>query len=138
MSGAAAAAATPLAAAPDPLALAQFEAGLDGLAENDLVDEAEVDSIVRETVLHTIGDAPWADAKVGAWTSQVIEGILKKLAALQKPMKYVCHVSLTQRAGAGLHAAAASRWNAKTDGSLSVHWESATVLALVTVFWVSI
>lgn len=54
------------AAAPDPLALAQFEAGLDCLAENDLVDEAEVDSIVRETVLHTIGDAPWADAKVGA------------------------------------------------------------------------
>lgn len=54
--------------------------------------------------------------QVGPWTSQIIEGILKKLAALQKPMKYVCHVSLTQRAGAGLHAAAASRWNAKTDG----------------------
>lgn len=56
--------------------------------------------------------------QVGPWTSQVIESILKKLAALQKPMKYVCHVSLTQRAGAGLHAAAASRWNAKTDGAL--------------------
>lgn len=123
---------------PDPMALAAFEAGLDGLAENDLVDEAEVDSIIRETVIHTIGDAPWADAKVGPWTNQVIEGILKKLAGLQKPMKYVCHVTLTQRAGAGLHAAAASRWNAKTDGSLSVHWESGTVLALVTVFWVAI
>lgn len=57
--------------------------------------------------------------QVGPWTSQVIEGILKKLAALQKPMKYVCHVSLTQRAGAGLHAAVASRWNAKTDGALA-------------------
>lgn len=65
MSGTAAAA--PLVVSPDPLALAQFEAGLDGLAENDLVDEAEVDSIVRETVLHTIGDLPWTDAKVGYW-----------------------------------------------------------------------
>ncbi|KAL4419182.1 hypothetical protein ABPG77_007772 [Micractinium sp. CCAP 211/92] len=137
MSGAAAVA-QPVAAPPDLLVLAQFEAGLDGLAENDLMDEAEVDSIVRETVLNTIGDTPWADAKVGPWTSQIIEGILKKLAALQKPMKYVCHVSLTQRAGAGLHAAAASRWNAKTDGTLCVHWENPSVLALVTVFWVAV
>ncbi|PSC76609.1 dynein light chain Tctex-type [Micractinium conductrix] len=141
MAAALAAGASATALPPPPLdaalALAEFEAGLDGLAENDLVDEAEVDSIIRETVLHAIGDMPWSDAKVGPWTSQVIEGILKKLAGLQKPMKYVCHVSLTQRAGAGLHAAAASRCNAKTDGSLTVHWESATVLALVTVFWLA-
>ena len=50
----------------DPLVLADFEAGLDGLHENDLIDEAEVDSIVREAILQTIGDAPWADSKVGA------------------------------------------------------------------------
>ncbi len=57
-----------MAAAADPLALAEFEAGLDGLAENDLMDEAEVDSIVREAILHAVGDTPWADAKVGAGT----------------------------------------------------------------------
>ena len=57
------------AAALDPQALARFEAGLDGLAENDLMDEAEVDSIVREAVLHAVGDAPWADSKAraGMW-----------------------------------------------------------------------
>lgn len=139
----------------DPLALADFEAGLDGLHENDLVDEAEVDSIVREAILHTIGETPWTDSKVcrllpqqkgrnsqrdplclpdlpatslfhpctllevqvASWTSHIIEGTLKKLAALQKPMKYVCKVGLTQRSGAGLHAACCSRWNPKTDGA---------------------
>lgn len=35
-----------------------------GLHENDLVDEAEIDSVVREAILHTVGDATWADAKV--------------------------------------------------------------------------
>ncbi|PRW34101.1 dynein light chain Tctex-type 1 [Chlorella sorokiniana] len=124
-----------MAAATDPLALADFEAGLDGLAENDLIDEAEVDSIVREAILHAIGDTPWADAKVGAWSSHIIEAILKRLANLQKPFKYVCHVSLTQRCGAGMHAASCQRYNPKTDGLLSVHWESATVLCLATVFW---
>lgn len=34
----------------------------------------------------------------------------------QKPFKYVCHVSLTQRCGAGVHAASCQRWNQKTDG----------------------
>lgn len=65
--------------------------------------------------------------QVGAWTSHIIEGILKKLAGLQKPMKYVCHVSLTQRAGAGLHAASCSRWNPKTDGEPGREGGSMTV-----------
>ena len=34
----------------------------------------------------------------------------------QKPFKYVCHVSLTQRCGAGMHAASCQRNNPKTDG----------------------
>lgn len=55
-----------------------------------------------------------------------------------KPFKYVVTCSISQKAGAGLHAAACARWNPKTDGRLGVHWESETVLALVTVFWVAI
>ena len=121
--------------------LADFEAGLDGLAENDLVDEAVVDSIVRETVLHTIGgDTPWADSKVGGggpvgggrrrcgihsyllhipspvglppqvpgWTASIMEGILKRLAVLQRPMKYVCHVRCAAAAAPAASAASSN------------------------------
>lgn len=63
----------------DPMVVADFEAGLDGLATNDLIDEAEVDSIVRETTLHTIGDLPWADAKVGAGGGRALCGQLGRL-----------------------------------------------------------
>lgn len=31
------------------------------------MEEAEVDSVVREAILHAIGDTPWADAKA-RWT----------------------------------------------------------------------
>ena len=83
MAAALAAGASATALPPPPLdaalALAEFEAGLDGLAENDLVDEAEVDSIIRETVLHAIGDMPWSDAKVCAerlfWVLAVLRGV---------------------------------------------------------------
>lgn len=52
--------------------------------------------------------------------------------------RYVVTVSLGQKAGAGLHAASTARWNPRTDGKLCVHWESATVQALVTVYWAAV
>jgi dynein light chain Tctex-type 1 len=155
----------------DSISLAlDFDRGMDGLAENDLIDEAEVDSVIRETVIHTIGEASFAQGKVDAWSSHILEGCLKKLAAMGKPFKYVVTCSITQvrhcapvhvycaclslasarspktagfaramqRAGTGLHAAACMRWNPKTDGKLGVHWESETVLALVTIYWAAV
>lgn len=73
----------------DPLALADFEAGLDGLAENDLVDEAEVDSIIRETVLHTIGENPWADSKVRAPAGGPKVGRASRCCPLQRGSQHV-------------------------------------------------
>ena len=72
------------------------ERGMDGLAENDLVDEAEVDSVIRETVLHTVGETAFAQAKVNGWSGQIVEGCLKKLAGMGKPFKYVITCSITQ------------------------------------------
>ena len=118
--------------------LEAFEAGMDGLEENDLVEEAEVDTVVREAVLAAVGDAAWADARAAPWAAAIMQTCLKKLAAQGKPFKYVVTAALAQRAGAGLHAAAAARCNRRTDGQLCVHWESATVLALVTVYWCAV
>ena len=64
--------------------------------------------------------------------------LLKRLAALSKPFKYVVTCNLTQKAGAGLHAASCTRWNDKTDGKLTVQWENNTMIVLVTVYWLAI
>ncbi len=80
----------------DSVAAMAFERGMDGLAENDLVDEAEVDSVIRETVIHTIGEAAFTQGKVNAWSSHIVEGCLKKLAAMGKPFKYVVTCSIIQ------------------------------------------
>ena len=44
------------------------------------------------------------------------DGVLKGLAALQKPYKFVVAAVFMQRAGGGLHTAAAALWDAKKDG----------------------
>ena len=86
----------------------------------------------------TIGDSQFSHGKLNAWTNNIIEGCLKKLAALGKPFKYVVTCNLVQKAGAGLHVAASSRWRDKTDGKMPVQWENKTLFVLATVFWLAI
>jgi len=96
--------------------------GMDQLTEDDLLDDAEVDTMVREAITSAIGDSPFLHTKIDTWSSNIVEGCLKRLAALNKPFKYVITCNLSQKTGAGLHAASCTRWNDKTDGKLTVQW----------------
>ena len=111
---------------------------LDGLTEDDLMDDAEVDSLLRESISAAVGDSQFLHAKADGMSANIAEGCLKRLAALNKPFKYVLTCNLTQKAGAGLHAATCTRWSDKTDGKLSVQWENSTMTVLVTVYWLAI
>jgi dynein light chain Tctex-type 1 len=111
---------------------------INGLTEDDLIDDAEIDTMIRESIVGALGDSQFLHAKIDSWSSNIIEGCLKRLAALSKPFKYVLTCTLTQKAGAGLHAASCTRWSDKTDGKLSVQWENDTIMVLVTVYWLAI
>lgn len=111
---------------------------LDGLTEDDLIDDAEVDTMVRQAIGQTVGENQLILGKLDSWTTNIIEGCLKRLGALQKPFKYVVTCNLSQKTGAGLHAATSTRMNEKTDGRLTVQWENDTMFILVTVYWLAI
>ena len=111
---------------------------IDGLTEDDLIDDAEIDTLIREAITTTVGDNAFLHAKIDAWSNNIAEGCLKRLAAANKPFKYVVTCNLTQRAGAGLHSGSSTRWNSKTDGKLTVQWENPTMLIMVTVYWLAL
>lgn len=111
---------------------------LDGLTEDDLIDDAEVDSLLRESITSAVGDSQFLHLKADTMSANILDGCLKRLAALNKPFKYVLTCNLTQKAGAGLHAATCTRWSDKTDGKLSVQWENSTMTVLVTVYYLAI
>lgn len=96
--------------------------GMDQMTEEDLLDDAEIDTLVREVITSAVGDNAFLHAKIDAWSSNIVEGCLKRLSALNKPFKYVITCNLSQKAGAGLHTASCTRWNDKTDGKLTVQW----------------
>ena len=105
-----------------------------GLDEDDLVDDAEVDTMIRQSIMAVVGEAPFAHAKADAWGANIVEGVVKRLASLAKPFKYVVTCNLSQKAGAGLHAAHCTRWDGRTDAKIVVDWENETTAALVTVY----
>lgn len=120
------------------MTIAEEDGLVNGLHEDDLIDDAEVDSMIREAISQVVADNQFIHNKINAWSSNIVEGCLKRLAALQKPFKYVVTCNLSQKAGAGLHAASCQRWCDKTDGKLTVPWENDTMLILVTVYWLGI
>jgi dynein light chain Tctex-type 1 len=72
---------------------------IEGLTEDDLIDDAEVDTMVREAITSALGDSQFLHAKIDSWSANIVEGCLKRLAAVNKPFKYVLTCSLTQKAG---------------------------------------
>ena len=71
--------------------------GRQGLQEDDLLDDAEVDTLIRDAILQTVGDSLFDHEQIPAWTNEIVEGCLKRLANLTKPFKYVVTCNLAQK-----------------------------------------
>ena len=97
----------------------------------------QVEGILRDVVASAIGEAPFQHAKMSPWVETITEACIKRLVALGKPYKFVVTANVSQRAGAGLHAAAAMRVNEQTDGMACVRWENDTTLVLATCYWMT-
>ncbi len=53
---------------------------------------------------------------------------------MNKPYKYMATCVISQKVGAGLHAANSCYWDSSTDGLAAVTWESKTIYCVLTVF----
>ena len=71
--------------------------GRQGLQEDDLLDDAEVDTLIRDTISQTIGECLFDHAQMATWTDEIVEGCLKRLNNLRKPFKYVVSCNLAQK-----------------------------------------
>ncbi|KAL0245289.1 hypothetical protein GEMRC1_009368 [Eukaryota sp. GEM-RC1] len=98
----------------------------------------EVKSIVQESCESILSKATYSADKVPQYTNELIESILKRLTALQKPFKYIVSCIFTQKTGAGFHTASSAFWDSTTDGSAIVQYENNHLRVVVTVFGLAI
>ncbi|KIZ03887.1 Dynein light chain Tctex-type 1 [Monoraphidium neglectum] len=94
----------------------------------------EVTAIVKEAVDGVLAAEAYNEQMVGRWTSNCLEGCVKRLVALGKPYKYIVTCTIMQKTGAGLHTAASAYYDTATDGSRTIRWENKSMYAITTVF----
>ena len=100
--------------------------------------EEEVKQHVNQAIESTLSTAVYTHSNVPQWTSDVVEGAMKKLTQLQKPFKYIVTCIIMQKNGAGMHTASSCFWDNQTDGSCTTRWDGKTMYCVVTVFGLGI
>ena len=65
----------------------------------------EASALAQEALEQVLGGVSFQSSKTEAWSNQIVETTLGKLAGLEKAFKYCVTVTLMQKTGAGLHAA---------------------------------
>lgn len=81
---------------------------------------------------------PFAHAKVALWQATIVENALKRLAAQNKPFKYVVTCMISQNTGGATHTAHTCFWDAETDGFTKYRFENPTMVCLTTVYGMGI
>uniref|UniRef100_A0A3B4B9H4 Dynein light chain Tctex-type 3 n=1 Tax=Periophthalmus magnuspinnatus TaxID=409849 RepID=A0A3B4B9H4_9GOBI len=93
---------------------------------------------LRQTLNATIGGEDYNKDQVNKWTAAILERCISDLCKLGKQYKYIVTCAVTQKTGAGLHAANSCFWDTALDGSCTVKWENRTMYCIVSVFALSI
>eukprot|EP00744_Colponema_vietnamica_P010524 GILI01014872.1.p1 GENE.GILI01014872.1~~GILI01014872.1.p1 ORF type:complete len:116 (-),score=18.77 GILI01014872.1:80-427(-) len=95
----------------------------------------ELETIIRAR----LDKESWNPKKVDGWTKDVVDSVLKMLAEMKKPYKYVVTCVFMQKNGAGLYSTAGAIWNETTDGRVNFFLpDHETVLCNTTVYWAKI
>mmetsp|Transcript_46467 Transcript_46467/g.92989 ORF Transcript_46467/g.92989 Transcript_46467/m.92989 type:complete len:113 (+) Transcript_46467:244-582(+) len=98
----------------------------------------EVRQLVEELVNSSLSTAVYTHSKVTTWQATIVENTLKRLAALNKPFKYVVTCMISQNTGGATHTAHTCFWDAETDGFTKYRFENGTMVCLTTVYGMGI
>mmetsp|Transcript_10684 Transcript_10684/g.24358 ORF Transcript_10684/g.24358 Transcript_10684/m.24358 type:complete len:113 (-) Transcript_10684:256-594(-) len=101
-------------------------------------NQDEVYQVVKESVDTVLTNASYLHAKVPQWQSMIVESILKRLATLNKPFKFVVTSMISQNTGGATHTAHTCFWDAETDGFAKYRFDNPTLVCLTTVYGMGI
>ncbi|OQR99474.1 hypothetical protein THRCLA_21830 [Thraustotheca clavata] len=101
----------------------------------------DVKRVVLETLESSLKDKQYHPVDASKWTSSISSLSLDKLRHLQDSsvgFKFIVHVSIVQKKNGGIHTCSACHWNSDTDGQVVVRYESSSLVAIATVYALSL
>ena len=106
----------------------------------DFEDDNEFNSTQIQNLVGNViatifnADTVYDRLKVNQWTQQIIESVIKELAKLDKPMKYIVTCVIQQNNGAGMQSAATCTWDVRNDGLISIKTDINAINLFCTVY----
>lgn len=98
----------------------------------------QIQSEVRNTLDHVLGNATYDTADVPAWVDTITSGILERLQVMSENYKYIVSINILQRTNAGFHLFSVCYWDQTTDGAVTVRWENKTLNCIASVYGVAL
>lgn len=118
--------------------MGDFDQFNDGVEENLAINNEAIQDDVAALLRAKLGGEEWSPVKVDLWTDDIISSILKDLAEMKRPFKYVVNCVIMQRTGAPLSVGFISLWDNTKDGMVHVPFENETITCTTTVYFVKI
>ena len=108
----------------------------DDLHEDLKIPSEKISEEVEQIVKQKLQNERWSAKKVDGWSKDIIDAILKMLAEMKKPYKFIVSCIIMQKNGAGLYSTAGSIWNETTDGRVNyVLADYEWLFCNTTVYW---
>ena len=94
---------------------------------------AMVDNIIR----HFLGDRNYDKGEAQSWCDDINAEIKYALSQQQTGFKFIIHSTISKKGEASLHFSNKFLWNRKTDGSIFVKYENATLKCFVSLYGIA-
>ena len=94
----------------------------------------ELGMVIKDSLDSVLLSQQYNDKRVAQLTSACIEATVARLAALQKPYKYVVTCMIMQKNGAGMHSASSCFWDNYADACYTLKWENKTLYAMCSAY----
>eukprot|EP00919_Chromeraceae_sp_WS-2016_P001179 GHVR01003006.1.p1 GENE.GHVR01003006.1~~GHVR01003006.1.p1 ORF type:complete len:113 (+),score=5.39 GHVR01003006.1:1661-1999(+) len=68
------------------------------------------------------------------WTNQICDDVLKSITTVNKNFKFIANCIIMQKADCGLNLSGSCFWDNEVDGTVTVKWDSPSLICIVNVF----
>ena len=106
------------------------------MSQTEFADiKEELTKTVQEILNSDLEDkTKYEHEKAQEWVSTICDKIIKTLHEEQRGFKFMCTGTIFPKGNAALEFGAACFWNSKTDGSITVQYESDYIHCFVCLF----
>ena len=106
------------------------------MSQTEFADiKEELTKTVQEILNSDLEDkTEYEHEKAQEWVSTICDKIIKTLHEEQSGFKFMCTGTIFPKGNAALEFSAACFWNSKTDGSITVQYESDYIHCFVCLF----